>query len=48
MVLWHVSAQLTIGFKIVIFLMNSKIKILFIANKYFSRYKHFCVALKSY
>ena len=23
-------------------------KVLFVANKYFSRYKHFCVALKSY
>ena len=51
-VLLQLSAQLTLGF-IIVFLsefdmLNTNMKVLFVANKYFSRYKHFCFALKSH
>ena len=29
-------------------MLNMNMTVLFVANKYFSRYKHFCVALKFY
>ena len=54
-VLLQISVQLTLSFKIVYFfsfveefeMLNTNMKVLFVANKYSSRYKHFCVALKS-
>ena len=29
-------------------MLKTNMKVLSVANKYFSRYKHFCIALKSY
>ena len=29
-------------------MLNTNMKVLLVANKYFSRYKHFCVALNSH
>ena len=51
LLLLQILAQLTLSFKIVFFffnefdMLNTSLKVLFDTNKYFSRYKHFCVLI---